>query len=319
MASNSLDFKKAWQAIGQARVIFMTTHEYTDGDDLGSLLALRLVLERMGKETHVIVKRGLPHVLKFLPGSALVKGEFEAREYDLIVTFGCNIIDRPGFPALKNLPARKLNFDHHPDNRMFGDVNVVDPDTAAVAELVYYFLKSNPEVLIDKEVATCLLTGIFTDTGGFKHSNTSAGAFEVAAELLKKGARIDRIAHETFGNKRPQALRAWARALENARFDPEKQMAFSVMTDEDMAEVQANDDDLSGFAETLNHIPQAKFSLLLRQAGNTVKGSLRSDPHKGTDVSVMAKFFGGGGHKYASGFKVDGKLVRTGKGWQIIT
>jgi bifunctional oligoribonuclease and PAP phosphatase NrnA len=314
----SAGFKKAWQTIAQSDKIFLTTHENTDGDDLGSLLATRLVLEEMGKELFCIVKGGVPEALEFLPGSNNVKEEFENRPYDLIITFGCSTADRPGFPELKTMSAKKINFDHHPDNKNFADINVVDPETAAVAELIYYFLKSNQQVEINKDIATCLLTGIFTDTGGFQHSNTSSKVMLAAAELMKKGARIDKIAQETFGNKRPQALKAWAKALENTRFDPEKKMAFSVMTEEDMKEADATEDDLSGFVTILNHIPEAKFALFLRQSGGEVKGSLRSDPHKAIDVSEIAHFFGGGGHKYASGFKIKGKLVRGQKGWKIM-
>lgn len=314
---NNPGFKKAWAALSQADKIFLSTHEGTDGDDLGSLLAMRLVLERMGKEVHSIVKGGVPHSLRFLPGSATVKEEFENRPYDLVVTFGCNVIQRTGFEQLAAHPAPKINFDHHPDNRLFADVNIVEPKTAAVAELVFYFFRTNPEIEIDRDIATCLLTGIFTDTGAFQHSNTSPEVFQAAAELLKRGARIDTISKETFGGQRPQGTRAWARALENTRFDPVKEMVFSVMTEEDMKETEAEDEDMTGFASVLNHIPQAKFALFLRQHGDEIRGSLRSDPHKQTDVSQIARVFGGGGHKYASGFKLKGKLIRDDKGWQI--
>jgi phosphoesterase RecJ-like protein len=271
----------------------------------------------MGKDVHIGIKGGVPHTLKFLPGSAVVKDAFENRPYDLALIFGCNKLSRTGIPELDGHPARKINFDHHPDNSSFADINVVDPDTAAVAEMMYYFFKSNDAVKIDRDIATCLLTGIFTDTGGFQHSNTTSKVYEVAGELLKKGARIDTISQETFGNKRPQTLKAWARALENTRFDPEKKMVFSVMTDDDMTAVGAVDEDLTGFVTIINHIPQAKFALLLRQSGDEVRGSLRSDPHKDTDVNKIAKVFGGGGHKYASGFKIKGKLVRGETGWKI--
>jgi bifunctional oligoribonuclease and PAP phosphatase NrnA len=315
---NNPHFIKAWDAFRQADKIFLATHESTDGDDLGSLLAIRMVLERMGKEVHSAVKGGVPHTLKFLPHSVHVKSEFENQPYDLVVTFGCNVIERTGFEGLSAHPATKINFDHHPDNRMFADINIVEPKTAAVAELVFYFLKSNPEVVVDRDIATVLLTGIFADTGGFKHSNTSPEVYQTAAELLKRGARIDSIARQTLSTGRPQAARAWARALENARFDTQRQMAFSVMTEEDLREVQAEEEDLAGFVTMLNHIPQAKFALFLRQHGNEIKGSLRSDPYKKTDVSQIAKFFGGGGHKYASGFKIKGKLSRGDKGWHIV-
>jgi phosphoesterase RecJ-like protein len=252
----------------------------------------------------------------FLPGSDEIVEPESLDGFDLFVIFGCNKIERTGIKQLASLQVPSINFDHHPDNTNFATVNVVDPQTSAVAELIYYFLKF-ADAEIDKEIATCLLTGIFTDTGGFKHANTTAEVLEVASELLKKGARIDKIATQTMGRKRPQALKAWARGLENARFDPEKRMVFSILTEEDLKEIGATDEDLEGFVELLNNMPQARFALLLRQDGEVVKGSLRSEPSKQVDVSKIAKSFGGGGHKLASGFKVKGKLVKQGDNWQI--
>lgn len=314
--NNKLQFKKALDLINSAQKIFLTTHEGTDGDDLGSLLAVFSFLKQLDKIPLVVIKGGVPNNLIFLPGSNVVQSELSSIDADLIIVFGCNKIERTGLAQLQNTDKLIINFDHHPDNANFGTVNVVDPETAAVAELVYYFLKF-AEAEIDKDMATCMLTGIFTDTGGFKHANTSAEALEVAAELLKKGARIDKIAIQTMGKKRPQAVKAWAKGLENARFDAEKKMVFSVLTEEDLKEIGATDDDLEGFVELLNNMPQARFALLLRQDGDTVKGSLRSEPSKQVDVSKIAKSFGGGGHKLASGFKVQGKLVKDGENWQI--
>jgi phosphoesterase RecJ-like protein len=309
-------FKKAWALIKENQNIFLTTHESTDGDDLGSLLAIKHVLDRMGKKVTAAVKKGVPSTLKFLPDSNKVADKFTPGEYDLLIIFGCTNIRRPGFDELMGLNAKILNIDHHPDNGNFGTVNLVDPDTAAVAELVYYFFKSN-KTKIDHNIATCLLTGIFTDTGGFKHANTTAEVLEVASILMKCGARIDKIASQTYGQKRPQALKAWSRGLENTRFDPDGKMIFSVLTQEDLDELGATDEDLKGFVELLNNVPQAKFAMLLTQDGETVKGSLRSEPHKGADVSAIAHSFGGGGHKLAAGFKVKGKLTRKDKTWEI--
>jgi bifunctional oligoribonuclease and PAP phosphatase NrnA len=314
--SIKLNFKKAWDLIAQSENIFMTTHESTDGDDLGSLLAVKNVLKAMGKKTVAAVKGGVPQNLKFLPNASEVSDAYAESDYDLIMTFGCNNLDRPGFVQLKTLPASSINFDHHPDNSNFAEVNVVEPETAAVAELIYYFLDYK-QVEIDTAVATCILTGIFTDTGGFKHANTTSEVLEVAAHLLKKGARIDKIAAQTFGYKRPQTMKAWSKALENTRFDSDKQMVYSIMTDEDMEALGANDEDLQGFITLLNHIPQAKFALFLRQDGEVVKGSLRSEPEKGVDVSKIAHSFGGGGHKLAAGFKVKGKLVKKDDRWEV--
>ncbi len=307
-------FKQAWELIKKSDRIFLTTHEGTDGDDLGSLLAVKLALRH--KNIQAAVKGGVPRNLLFLPDSQSVGENFPLNSFDLLITFGCNTIARTGFADLNAYSGPIINFDHHPDNTNFGTVNIVDPDTSAVAELIYYFLDS-ADVEIDQGVATCLLTGIFTDTGGFKHANTSAQALETAAKLLKKGARIDRIAIQTMGKKRPETLKVWARGLENTRFDLKKKMVFSVLTEQDLKEAGASDEDLDGFVELLNNIPQAKFALLLRQDGELVKGSLRSEPSKGIDVSQIAKSFGGGGHKLASGFKIKGKLIKAGDVWRI--
>ncbi len=291
-------------------------HEGPDGDDLGSVLAMRFFLKQLGIEVSAVIKGLVPDNLKFLPEWESIESEITKTDFDLYITFGCNKIDRTGFKQLENIKDPLINFDHHPDNTEFGTINIVDPKTSAVAELVYYFLDF-ANAHITKEIATCLLTGIFTDTGGFKHANTSAEALEVASHLLKKGARIDKIALQTMGRKRPSAIKAWAKGLENARFDPEKKMVFSVLTEEDLKEIGATDEDLDGFVELLNNMPQSKFALLLRQDGEVVRGSLRSEPHKKVDVSKIAKSFGGGGHKLASGFKIKGKLTKDGDAWRI--
>lgn len=312
-----LQFQKAWDLISKSENIFMTTHEGTDGDDLGSLLGLKLVLEKQGKQVTACVKEAIPGNLLFLPGVKTVSGVFIPQNYDLYVTFGCRDFERTGFAELKNITNPIINFDHHPDNFHFGTVNVVDPKTSAVAELIYYFLK-HADVQIDKDIATCLLTGIFTDTGGFKHANTSASALETAAALMKKGARIEKIAKEAMPKHKSSTVRAWAKGLENTRFDPAKQMIFSVLSEEDFKEAGITPDDFEGFVEMLNNIPQGKFALFLRQEGDMVKGSLRSEPHKGVDVMKIARTFGGGGHKLSSGFKIKGKLIKQGDYWKIV-
>ncbi|MDP4001397.1 MAG: bifunctional oligoribonuclease/PAP phosphatase NrnA [bacterium] len=311
-----LQFSKAWELINSSQNIFLTTHEGTDGDDLGSLLAMCLGLKDMGKQVTSAVKGGVPKSLSFLPGTETVDDKIYEKKYDLIITFGCSRISRIGFDsrAFEGVPL--INFDHHPDNTEFGTVNVVDPKISSVAELVYLFINQF-NLPVTKDVATSLLTGIFTDTGGFKHSNTSASTLEVAAALLRKGARIDRIAYQTMGKKRPSTIKAWSKGLEHTRLDPDKQMVFSVLTEDDLKEIGATDEDLDGFVELINNIPEARFALLLRQDGDTIKGSLRSELHKQVDVSQIAKNFGGGGHKLASGFKIKGRLVKSGNAWKI--
>jgi phosphoesterase RecJ-like protein len=314
--NNKLQFRKALDLILKSNKILLTTHEGTDGDDLGSALAMYDFLKQINKDVEIVISGGVPARYFFLPGHEVVTEQFKSTDFDLVLTFGCNKIQRSGLKELETINIPLINFDHHPDNTNFGQVNVVDPATSSVAELVYYFLVF-AEAEITREIATCLLTGIFFDTGGFKHENTTAESLQVSAELLKKGARIDKIALHLFGKKSPSAIKAWAKGLENARFDPEKKMVFSVITDEDLKGIKDEDDLFEGFVEMLNTMPQSKFALFLHQSGDTVRGSLRSESQKKVDVSKIAKSFGGGGHKLASGFSIKGKLVKKGDEWEI--
>jgi phosphoesterase RecJ-like protein len=255
-----------------------------------------------------------------LPGSELVEEGLTSRDFDLLIVSGCSVKNRIGNKKIENLSVKTINLDHHPDNTNFADINVVDHTKSSVAELAYdLFLSCGWK--LTPEASTCLLTGIFTDTGSFMHSNTVSSTFSAAADLLIHGARLTTIAKKTFQGKNLEVLKAWGKALENAYFDEKKQIIYSVVTDPDLknlGELPAAAFD--GLVETLNKVPQAKFALFLRQEGNVIKGSLRSDPHKGVDVSQIAHVFGGGGHKWASGFSVVGKLTKDLSGnWQIVS
>lgn len=321
--SPSLDFTSAIGLLSKSHKVLLTTHERTDGDDLGSVLALSLVLERMGKKTEIKIKGGVPPSLSFLPQSQKVQdAEYRGEPFDLAVISGCSTLDRTGMRSLHPRTLPILNIDHHPDNTRFGDISLVDPSAAAVAEVVYELI-SSWGVNIDYEVAQCLLTGIIADTGSFVHSNTSVKTLQIAGALFNKGARPGHITKHTFGHKNSLGLKAWAKALANTQVDYKKQMSYSLITNQDLAELGYPPITVfEGFVETINKIPEANFALFLKQDGPIVKGSLRSDPHKrggGVDVNQLAKKYGGGGHKYAAGFSVRGTLIRAPEGgWKIL-
>lgn len=313
------DFIKAQQLIDSSERILLTMHEGMDGDDGGAILALGQHLESLGKQPTYFISKGVPPQLAFLPQSHQVKASLDNTQFDLIIFCGCATADRCGNPAILNLTAPTINIDHHPDNQRFGQVNIVDASKSAVAELVYdmFVFHRWP---ITKNIALCLLTGLVTDTGSFMHSNTQTSTLTAAAELMRKGALVNKIIRHTYKNKNPQMLKAWGRALENMRYDDKHQIAFSVITDEDLETLgDIHSSTFEGFVETLNAIPEAKFALFLRQEGNKVKGSLRSEPYKNIDVAQIAQLFGGGGHKMAAGFSVVGKLTKNAQGkWQVV-
>ncbi len=316
------EFEKAKQFIENNGRFLMATHPRTDGDDCGSMLAFSIVLKQMGKQTTTTAKFGMPASLDFLPNHQQVLDHppmpVNSENYDAIILFGCSNKPRVGFEEIisSNLPV--LNIDHHPDNLLFGDVNLVDTAKSSVAELSYDFFKFIG-IQFDRDIAKCLLTGMFTDTGSFMHSNTKPSTLIAAGELMKYGARIDQIYESTYKNKNLAALKAWAKAIENTKVVKKGHIAISVITQEDLEQlgnVPANTFD--GFVETLNSIPGTKFAMFLRQEGKIVKGSLRSEENKNMDVSFLAHLLGGGGHKLSSGFEIQGKIIKDPEtGWRI--
>jgi phosphoesterase RecJ-like protein len=315
------NFLKANQLINSSHSILLTMHERMDGDDGGAVLAMAHGLGSLNKQTTQAIKRGVPPQLKFLPGSQNIQDDIDHAEFDLLITFGCATKNRTGSQNIMALECPIINIDHHPDNAFFGDVNIVDHSKSSVAELVYDFFTWN-KWKINKDIATCLLTGIITDTGSFKHSNTQSSTLTAAAELMGKGALTDKIVGQTFKNKSPHVLKAWGKAMENSYFDEEKKIIYSVITDQDLEKLGGLPAaSFEGFVETLNTVPDAKFAMFLRQDGELIKGSLRSGNQepKNIDVSKIAQLFGGGGHKQAAGFAIAGKLMKDENGkWKVV-
>ncbi len=314
------DFETAKNLIGPSRNILLTMHERMDGDDGGALLAFGNYLEKAGKKVTYAIKKGVPPHLSFLPGSENIVDDIAKDDaFDLLIAFGCSSLARCGSENIAALEIATINIDHHPDNSLFGTINLVDPKKSSVAELVYdFFLWA--EWPLSQAAATCLLTGIITDTGCFMHANTTASALKAAANLMLKGAPINKIINRTFRHKPPHILKAWGRAMENSYFDRRHKIIYSVMTDEDLVDFKnLPQAAFEGFVETLNTVPEARFAMFLRQDGQVIKGSLRSDAFKNADVAKAAKIFGGGGHKLAAGFSLLGKLQKDQIGnWKII-
>lgn len=312
-------FKEAKNLINQSNNILLTMHERMDGDDGGSVLAFANYLKPSGKKITCAIKYGVPPNLTFLPGSQCIQDQITKNDFDLIVTFGCSTLNRTGLiNNVDNLKTKIINIDHHPDNEMFGTINIVDPKKSSVAEIVYdFFIYQNWQ--IDSKIATCLLTGIIADTGSFLHSNTHSTTLKVAADLVRKGGHPHSITKNVNKSKNAKILKAWGKAIENFFYDEQNKIIISIITEKDFEEIgELPKAAFEGMAEILNTVPEAKFSLFLKQDGPLIKGSLRSETEKSIDVSKIAKLFGGGGHKLAAGFSIAGKLVKNEQGkWKI--
>ncbi|MBI4709021.1 MAG: DHH family phosphoesterase [Candidatus Portnoybacteria bacterium] len=300
-------FLEAKKIIDQSHRILLVSHQDPDGDALGSMLGLGIALKKLGKEADVFCLSEIPASLQFLPNISQIKKEIDA-DYDLILgcDYGdCRRLETIASGACPDLPS--ITFDHHPLKNQTGRLKMIDSDFSSTCEIIYNFLKDN-NLEVDKEIATCLLTGIFTDTWSFRHPTATAKTLKAVAELLSLGASFNKIVKLTYQNHIDIKSKIWSKALAGIRLDKELGLVFYFAKHKDLLESGANLSDLSGLSSLLCTVPGAKFSLLLAEfKPGYFDGSLRSLPDKGVDVSYIARGLGGGGHKLAAGFKFYGK------------
>ena len=317
-----LNFTEPISLIKVSKNILILTHKNPDGDAVGSVLGLGMALESLDKNCGIILKDKIPKVLEFLPGQKkiryiedLAESDLGNYNYDLVILVDCAEIKRTGIEGVNKIIESSKNLlviDHHPEREMenenFNVTKIINPKFSSAAEILFE-LFTEMGIKINKDIAQCLLTGIFTDTGGFQHANVSPRTLETAAELMKKGPRINKIARYIFNSKSIPAIKIWGRALARIETDSENGMSASYIDKADLEECGASYDDLSGITNIINTISDSKFSLLLTEyEDQKIRGSLRSEEYKGFDVSKIAQDLGGGGHRLASGFELKGTI-----------
>ena len=300
------------------------SHEEPDGDALGAALALQAGFIALGKKAVVALKDPVPAPFRFLPGVPEIVTDFLVGDYEVLVVVDCGDLARSGFPAriLQFRASRKpiINIDHHPRNDLtrVASVNIVDTSVAASVELVADLL-NELGVAIVPSVATQLLTGLYTDTGGFKHSNTTPAVYALASSLLAKGARLKRIVHYVATTRTLAALKLWGLVLSRVRQHPSLPLALSMISQEDLERCRASLNDLGGVVNMINSIPGTEAAVLFTELPDgEIKVSIRTE-RDGIDVSRLAAIFKGGGHKKAAGFRLRGRIAKRLDGWQIVT
>ncbi len=297
-----------------------------DGDSIGSLLAMANAVGHYGKEYFLYSPDPIPEMYQFLTKNHRVMSEMSepVSHYDLVIIFDTGDVKRS--PLVTDLVKREagtttvVNIDHHPTitdhkGESAVDLSHVDLTASSTTQIMHRLLK-HMKVPLNHKVATSLLTGILTDTGHFSNLGTTQEAMEIAAELLAKGADHRTITEATMRNKSIGALQLWGRALSRLAINKATGVVSTVITLKDLEECQVDSDAATGISNFLNSLSEGKIALVLQEEPNgMVKGSLRTT----SDINVadIAKQFGGGGHVKAAGFKVKGKLVKTGKGWQV--
>lgn len=316
-------FLKIKEKIDSAKHILALAHQNPDGDGLGALLALGIYLRSQNTPHVLFCLDPVPDYFQFLPNVETITSDdthLSEKEFDLIIVLDSGDLEYAGvhehFRKLKGLPI-VINIDHHYSNTYFGHINLVHPTASSTSEIIYHFLDYF-RFTIDKEAATCLLTGILTDTGSFSNLATTPTSLEVASRLLASGARIRQITENTLKNKSLQQLQLWGRALSRLKRNEKTGVVSTVITQKDFDELGIDDNGTEGIANFLNNVEEAKAIIVLREKeGGIIKASLRTT-HPDIDVSELAKKLGGGGHKKAAGFSVKGKIVETKDGWRVV-
>jgi phosphoesterase RecJ-like protein len=315
---------KVIEKIHSFNKILIMIHENPDGDTLAAASAIFQVLEKMQKTAEMVCKDDIPRPFLFLPETRKIKKDFLFGDFDIILAIDCGDIRRTGFDLrLKNFARKKskflINIDHHPKNDLhkIANLNLVDYGASSTSEIIWEMLQ-RVNIEIDKNIATALLTGLYTDTGGFKHSNTSKKTLEIASELLKHGARIKLITRNVSLNKTVPAMKLWGVALTRLHRNSKLKIISSVITREDLKKCQASYEDIAGVVNLINTIPDSKAAILFFETPeNTIRASIRTEASS-VDVSRLAAIFGGGGHKKAAGFTIDGRFEIQKNNWKIV-
>ncbi|MFH1661582.1 MAG: bifunctional oligoribonuclease/PAP phosphatase NrnA [Candidatus Falkowbacteria bacterium] len=307
--------------IKSANKILVVTHENPDGDALSSSCAIIELLKSLNKKYSAYCFNKPPYQFDFLPNVEKFttnKNNFES--FDLIITLDCGALNRTKLEDEinnRNKNQTVINIDHHIKMDDFADIELKNTKATSTAEIVYDLFEEN-KIIINKNIANCILTGILTDTGNFLYPSTSQKSVKISSEMLSKGARLPKIMENTWRNKSLASMKIWGKAMSRLRINKKYNFAFSVLTKKDIAESEADEEELEGIVGFLSNLNNVKGVMLLReQPNNVIKGSLRTSCPD-VDVAKLAQSLGGGGHVKASGFKIEGTLIQKNNTYKII-
>lgn len=287
-----------------ASSVVIGSHINPDGDAIGSALAVAHYLDLLGIENEVLSHQPPPRNLMFLPGADEVRQAPIAEKHDLGIMVDLDAVTRLGSVAEYFRVCPKLIVvDHHVPHEAPGDLRIIDVEAPATSLiLTRMFLEIDAE--ITPQMATCLLTGIVTDTGSFRFRNTTPESLSLSALLLERGGNINLVSEEIFQRNTLAATRLFGHMLDTMRLECDNRIALGVLSMPDYERAQALDEDTEGFVNEMLFIDSVEIAGILRhpQPGK-VRCSIRS--RHGIDVAAVAREFGGGGHQNAAGCMLD--------------
>lgn len=288
----------------------VVSHVSPDGDAASSTCAIGYILQALGKKFIMINEGPLPNKFDFLWGfNQVIRYDNDApqRTYTTIISIDCADFARIG--NVKTLFAdgfQLLNIDHHPTNDGFGSVQLIDPNAAATVEIIHD-LAVELGIDLNTELSTCLYTGLLTDTGGFRYSNTTPKVMRIASDLLSRNVKGSFIAEQVLEKLTFAQITMIRKALATLSFNDSKSIAWMTVSKEDVQETGVQNEDLDGLVNYPRNIEGVEVGILFKQWDEgAVKVSLRSNGD--IDVAQIAKSLGGGGHVKAAGCAVEGTL-----------
>lgn len=302
------------EAILESQSIGVIAHKSPDGDSLGSAMGLYHVLKDFHGNVRVFQNDEIPKKYRFLNegGDMVLYEPGMGKDLDLLFVLDC------GHPArlvesrgILEEAGKVVNIDHHMNNPHFGDINIIDVEISSTCELVYDLVKAMG-MKVGKSAATALYTGIVTDTGSFKYSNTNPKTLRTAAEILALGVDKEQIYREVYQNRRLKEVQLLGEVLNTIEPKFGGHLAFAVLSRARMERYDLGIQDLDELIEFIRDIEGVEVSVVLKEKedGGTKIGLRSKGKHK---VNGIAKEMGGGGHEMAAGASVDTDLKETEK------
>lgn len=313
--------KKIIQQLTTSSRVLVASHSKPDGDAIGSLLAMGIALERIGCEVTRYNESAIPAVYRFLPSVDSIQRQLtDLDRFDTAVILDCGGLDRVGsaVDAITAIPAI-VNIDHHTTNTRFGQYHLVDVNACATSEIIYRLIQAMG-LELDVEMATAIYTGILTDTGSFRFSNTNRAAFSICEAMVAIGVNPSAVAQHVYGTYSLGRIKLLNLALDSIEISSNGHISIMTVTREMLSDTGTQPEDADGLINYARRIQDVKVAALIHELENgngESRGrkrfhvSLRSDGS--VDVSRIASDFGGGGHAGAAGFSVESSLAELKK------
>ena len=293
--------------LDRSKVITCLAHKDADADSLGSALGFALSMREIGREVRVLVPSPMPRLLDYLPGFDTIS-EDEGEGVETLFTFDCATTAR--FGDKRDLITRTpmvVNVDHHVSNEGFGAINLIEPTASATGQVVYELLNALGAP-ITAEVATNLYAALFTDTGGYRHENTTQGALRLGADLVAAGADPAWVALKSYNSRSVSQLKLEGLAVAALRTELDGRLVWSEITQDMLESSGADMMESEGVIDQLQSIDTMEMAILFKEtASDSTKVSVRTrEPLDATRVCLP---FGGGGHRRAAGAELPEPLA----------